>query len=584
MPISHENGVGSNSHHVNGHVATLRNKPIHVNRHLRVICVGAGASGIYLAYKLKHYFTDFSLHIYEKNPDLGGTWYENRYPGCACDVPAHNYTYSFEPKHDWSANYASSSEIYQYFKDFVHKYDLRQYLHCSHKITGARWDDATKEWTVTVRNDAEVSFEKKCDFLINAAGILNAWRYPAIPGLQGYQGTLVHSANWDEKLDVTGKHVGLIGNGSSGIQILPKMQQKAAHVTTFIREPAWISPTRGMEYHQYTQEEMHRFKTDPEYHVEQRKNTERGMGSVFPLFILGSKTQDVIVEYMRGQMRQKINNDALSEKLIPDFAVGCRRLTPGISYLESLTLPNVTTIYGEIKKITAKGCVTEDGIEHPTEVLICATGFDTSFKPRFHLIGRHARNLAEEWATEPRSYLGLGAADFPNYFMFLGPNCPIGNGPIIFSIEIQGEYMAQFLNRWQKEDILSFEPKREAVDDFMLQKDLFMENTVWNTSCQSWYKNGSAKGKITALWPGSTLHYMETLASPRWDDFEIKYKGNRFAYLGNGFSQTELNPAIDVAYYIRSQDNGESLCRSSQSTVNVKDSSRMMKELHLPSL
>lgn len=231
----------------------------------------------------------------------------------------------------------------------------------------------------------------------------------------------------------------------------------------------------------------------------------------------------------------------------------------------------MTTVYGEIVSATGNGCVTDDGKEHPVDVLICATGFDTTFKPRFPLVGRDGRNLAKEWALEPRSYFGLAVAGFPNYFMYLGPNCPIGNGPIIFSIEIQGEYISHFLNRWQKEDVLTFEPKIEAVNDFIHQKDLFMQETVWSTHCQSWYKDPMT-GKITALWPGSTLHYMEALANPRYEDYDIEYRGGRrFAYFGMGFSQTELSPNVDVTYYIRNKDDYAPLCRDLRSTFNAKD-------------
>lgn len=235
-------------------------------------------------------------------------------------------------------------------------------------------------------------------------------------------------------------------------------------------------------------------------------------------------------------------------------------------------------MYGEIKEVTPEACVTEDGRSWPLDVLICATGFDTTFQPRFHLSGRNGASLAKEWVDEPRSYMGLAAHGFPNYFMFLGPNCPIGNGPIIFSIELQGEYIANFLDRWQKEGISSFDPKKEAVDDFIEQKDAFMESTVWNTNCLSWYKNPKS-GKITALWPGSTPHYMEALTHPRYDDFHVKYQGNRFAYLGNGFSQTELNPTIDPTYYIRDKDRHESLFRPTQNTFNSKSAEQLLRTL-----
>ncbi|AEO67780.1 uncharacterized protein THITE_2050573 [Thermothielavioides terrestris NRRL 8126] len=535
----------------------MRNQPIYANRHMRVVCIGAGASGLYMAYKLKHYFTDFTLNIYEKNPQISGTWFENRYPGCACDVPAHNYTYSFEPKWDWSANYASSREIYTYFNDFADKYGLREHIHCEHEVVGARWDEDNTE------------LQQRCDFLINASGILNNWRWPAIPGLHSFKGELLHSAAWDDTVQLAGKRVGLIGNGSSGVQILPEIQPVAAHLTTFIREPTWVCPTRGMEYHKYTDEEKQRFRDEPGVLLNVRKKKEETLARFFSVFVTGSAAQTMAVDYMREQMKQKIGDAELAQKLIPNFSIGCRRLTPGPNYLESLTLPNVTVVHGEIKEITPDACITEDGRTWPLDVLICATGFDTTFQPRFPVIGRGGKSLAAEWASEPRSYMGLAAHGFPNYFMFLGPNCPIANGPIIFAIELQGEYFARFLNRWQKEGLASIDPRREAVDDFMAQKDAFMESSVWASGCQSWYKDRKT-GKVTALWPGSTPHYMEALASPRYDDFEIKYHGNRFAYLGNGFSQTELNPDLDVTYYIREKDGGEPLFRSLQSTFNAK--------------
>lgn len=237
-----------------------------------------------------------------------------------------------------------------------------------------------------------------------------------------------------------------------------------------------------------------------------------------------------------------------------------------------MTLPNVTPICREIAHVTPRGCVTEDGQEHVLDALICATGFDTSFKPRFPVIGRNGVSLTEFWKTEPRSYLGLAVHGFPNYFVFLGPNCPIGNGPIVISIEAQGCYFAEFMNRWQKEDIRTFDPKLAAVDDFQEQKDLLMQRTVWNSSCQSWYKD-RVSGKITALWPGSTLHYLEALAKPRYDDFDVTYAcRNRFAYLGDGLSQAELRPQGDLTYYIREKDRGELLSRTLMSTYNAKDS------------
>lgn len=197
--------------------------------------------------------------------------------------------------------------------------------------------------------------------------------------------------------------------------------------------------------------------------------------------------------------------------------------------------------------------------------------FDTSYRPQFPVVGRNNVDLRKEWKDEPRSYLGLAAHGFPNYFMLLGPNNPIGNGPLLICMELTATYIATFMNRWQKENIRSFDPKKEAVDDFMEQKDLFMQKAVWSSNCKSWYKNGST-GKVTAVWPGSSHHYMETIAQPRYEDYDITYTTkNRFAYLGNGFSQMELNPNIDPIHYIRERDDGKSVFPDLMSTFNVKD-------------
>ncbi|CAK4031912.1 FAD NAD(P)-binding domain-containing [Lecanosticta acicola] len=563
--------------------------PIHQERHVKVICVGAGASGLLFAYKIQRHFQNVELIIYEKNREVSevrlpkkgtvrlmdsqvsGTWWENKYPGCACDVPSHNYTWSFEPKKDWSAVYAGSGEIFNYFDDFAHKYGLHQYVRTDHKVTGAFWNDENAGWDISVKDmSSGKDLLDQCDIIVNASGILNNWRWPAIPGLHEYKGILLHTANWDDNIDLTGKHAGLIGNGSSGIQVLPTIQPHVSHVTTFIREPTWVSPVQGLEQHVFTPQERSDFTNKPGALTAYRKNIETGLNGQFGLFLKNSTTNNSTQDYMVQQMKEKLQDESLAAKLIPEWAVGCRRLTPGVGYLESLTKPNVTTIYGEIERITERGCVCDDGKEYPIDVLICATGFDTTFKPRFPLIAPSGKNLQDEWAKEPKSYLGIAAAEFPNYLIFLGPNCPIGNGPVLSAIELQADYMCTLIDHYQTHNIKTFSPKAEAVDDFIKHKDEFMKRTVWADPCRSWYKSGLVDGPITALWPGSTLHYIEALQNVRFEDFEVEYHGNRFAWLGNGFSQTELDETADWAYYIREEDDGEWLSRRKRRQVLTK--------------
>ena len=322
-----------------------------------------------------------------------------------------------------------------------------------------------------------------------------------------------------------------------------------------------MSPVQGLEQHVYTPKELHDFASEPGKLLEYRKQIETGLNGQFSLFLNNTQTQNDTRAYMLEQMKQKLSDKFLEEKLIPDWSLGCRRLTPGVGYLESLTKENVSVVYGEIKEVTEKGCVCDDGNEYPVDVLICATGFDTSFKPRFPVVGPSGVNLQDTWAKEAQSYFGLAAAEIPNYLIFLGPNCPIGNGPVLSAIEAQADWMMQCIDRYQCNNIYSFSPKQAAIDDFIAFKNKFMTKTVWAEPCRSWYKANQADAPVTALWPGSTLHYIEALTELRWDDFDVKYNGNRFAWLGNGYSQTELDQTCDWAYYIREVDDGPHMSR-----------------------
>ncbi|PFH50241.1 hypothetical protein AMATHDRAFT_61440 [Amanita thiersii Skay4041] len=557
VPHLPEDPVGSNKWRLNS--------PIHQERPIKIICIGYGASGLLFAYKLQRSFQNFQLTVYEKNADISGTWYENKYPGCACDIPAHTYTWSFEPNPNWSSTYAGSDEIYEYFTRFSNKYDLMKYCKLKHQVVGARWNDQAGKWNVEVLDhDTGKTFSESCDFLINGTGVLNNWRWPAIPGLEDFKGDLLHTARWNGNVNLKDKHVGIIGNGSSAIQVLPAVHPIVREITTFIRGATWVSPVRGLEGRVYTEEEKKTFSENHEVHTQYRKAIESGLSSLFGVFLTKSEIQAQTRAQLEAAMKEKLNTPSLEDKLIPQWPFGCRRMTPGIGYLETLARENVNVVHGDILRITEKGCVSEDGKEHELDVLICATGFDTSFIPRFPLIGLNEKDLRDEWVEEPRNYLGFSAAGFPNYFMFIGPNSPIGNGPVLIGMEAQADYMLKLISRWQTENIHSFTPKVEAVDDFIAHKDEFMKGTVWSTGCRSWYKSNTIDGKVTALWPGSTLHYLESLADVRYDDWDVRYTGNRFAYLGNGLSQTEVDPTADWAYYISEADDAPYLSKGKQ--------------------
>ncbi|KAH9479348.1 FAD-binding monooxygenase moxY [Psilocybe cubensis] len=546
-------------------------KPIHYERPVKVICIGAGASGLLLAYKLQRSFENFDLVLYEKNDGVSGTWYENRYPGCACDIAAHVYTWSFEPNPSWSSVYAGAEEVYHYFRHFSEKYDLGKYIELRHKVTKAVWDAKKGRWTVEITNLADGSIIRDtCDILVNAGGVLNAWKWPEISGIETYKGKLVHTANWDASIDLRGKHVGVIGNGSSGIQVLPAISSQASKITAFLRGPAWVFPAQSIDQRVYSDEERRVFETDPNALLQYRKEMESTLNSFFTMFIADSDVQKATFEATVGMMKEKVPDENLQKLIIPSWSVGCRRITPGINYLETLTSEKVDLVFGTIKEITEKGCIGQDGQEHPVDVLICATGFDTSYVPRFPIIGSNGIDLREAWSKESKSYLGMAAHGFPNYLMFVGPNSPVGNGPVLVAIEAQADYICKLIDRWQTENIHSFAPKLEAVEDFVDYKDEFMKSTVWHQECRSWYKADSATGKVTALWPGSSMHFQEAIAEPRYDDWDIKYTGNRFAFLGNGYSRTETDTTADWSYYIKNEDDSPYLSRGKRRKVYSK--------------
>ncbi|EJD40907.1 FAD/NAD(P)-binding domain-containing protein [Auricularia subglabra TFB-10046 SS5] len=535
-------------------------QPIHSERHVRIIVVGAGASGLLIAYKLQRSFRNFTLSVYDKNLELGGTWTENRYPGCACDFPSHIYTYSFFPNPDYTHVYSGSQQIREYFVRFADEFGLGQYVKLGRIVTRAEWDDRAGFWNVDVKDleTSEVARET-CDFFINATGPLSQWRWPDdVRNMDAFKGDLIHTARWPAGYDLRGKRVGLVGNGSSAIQVLPAIQPEVGHLTNFIRGAAWIGLPWGTErQREYTQKEKDRFRDDPEFLVKYRKEQEERMHSFFTLLLRESGMHAAAQVAVDKDMRSKIAETRMADLLVPKWTLGCRRFTPGPGYIEALQAPNVEVVHSGVAELTEDGCVAADGSRHRLDAIICATGFNTGYRPSFPIVGLDGRDLRDEWVHDARGYLSLAAPGMPNYFVLLGPNAPLGNGPVLTGVEAAADYIIKCIDRWQTENIHSLTPRREAVDDFNDYVDWFMPRTAWSDECNSWYKKHTTRGRITALWPGSTLHFIEATKQPRWEDWDIRYRGNRFLWLGNGHSQTEVDQRADVAYYIRNSDDAE---------------------------
>ncbi|KAJ4580211.1 hypothetical protein HRR83_003159 [Exophiala dermatitidis] len=535
-------------------------------RPMRVVVIGAGISGILASIRLPQRIPHLSLQIYEKNADIGGTWFENRYPGCACDIPAHTYQATFEPNHEWSQFYATAQEIHQYWRKVAAKYDSMKYIKLNHKIIAATWNPEQSKWVVQVENvETGEHFEDVCDVVVSATGALNAWKWPQIPGLLDFKGDLLHSAQWDPKFDWTDKRLAVIGNGSSGIQIVPAVLAKSAHIDHYIRGRTWLSPTfarekvdqmgKGLDNFSFSPEDIKRFKEDPDFYEKFRKDIELELQSVHAVTIKGSPEQLGALEVFTENMKRRLaGKPDLADSLMPSFPPVCRRLTPGPGYLEALTDPKVDVITTGIREVVHDGIITTDGHHHPVDAIICATGFDTSFCPRFPVINKNGLSLAEKWKQVPSTYLSLATDDFPNYFFSLGPNSALGSGNLLLLIEKVIDYITFCVGKMQRENIRSMAPRVDAVKGFVEYCDQYFQTTVFSLDCRSWYKGGTSDGRVSALWPGSSLHSMKALAHPRWEDFVYEYvNDNPMGWIGNGWTVEEKTKQVRVDYLNRDQ-------------------------------
>ncbi|KAK9422621.1 putative Sterigmatocystin biosynthesis monooxygenase stcW [Seiridium unicorne] len=546
---------------------TIVEEPSRSSRRIRIICIGAGASAINFAHEVQNSKLDLELTCYEKNPSIGGTWYENRYPGCGCDIPSVNYQLSWAPSATWSKFYSSAAEILAYFKNVAQENDLLKYFKLSHKVVNAAWNEEEKMWHVKIQrgDDPNDIIEDKSHIFINASGVLNKWKWPNIKGLGTYQGPKLHSANWDDKIELAGKTVGIIGSGSSAVQIIPAIQPIVGKMKPFIRSPGWVTAGFGQRFagkggtnFEYTAEQKDVLANDPKKYLAYRKKIESELNTRFRFILNGSQEQSEARAAAEADMQRKLaTRPEIAELMIPkNFAVGCRRPTPGNGFLEALCEDNVDVVSQPIQEITPKGIRTVDGVEHEFDVLICATGFDVSWKPSYPTIGRDKRSLSDEWSDAPSTYLSVTVPHFPNYLIFNGPFGPYGHGSILPITELLGRHFIKILDKMSSEGVNSFEPKEAAVADFAQHRRQFLSRTAWSSPCRSWFKGGTVDGEVM-MWPGSRIHFFETMENPRWEDYELTYTtSNRFGYFGNGFAAREFD-GRDLSWYLGLLDGDE---------------------------
>ena len=481
-------------------------------RPLSVAILGAGAAGLCMAIKLQKAGID-NFTILEKGPSVGGTWRDNTYPGSGCDVPSMLYSYSFEPKPDWSRKFAGQAEIVDYFEGVARKYGLMPHIRFNTEVTEARFDEEAGLWRIRTASGEEIA----ANVLISGVGQLNRPAYPKIDGLDAFKGAQFHSARWDHSVDLTGKNVAVIGNGASAIQFVPEIAPEVGKLTIFQRTPNWCVPKPDRPF---TEREKKLFRSMPWLVRAQRWLTWMMLERNYLAFTQGSLFGKLFERASKKELEAHISDPELRRKLTPDYPAGCKRILLTNDWFPTLARPNVHVETSHIARITDNAVVTEDGVSHPADVVILATGFEsTDFLSPMKIVGRGNADLNDVWAAGAEAHRGVAVAGFPNFFMLYGPNTNLGHNSIIFMIECQANYIAQCAQALQNGKLRYIDVRKEAMAEFnrVLQKD--MQKTVWAAGCASWYK--TADGKVTNNWSSFTAKYWWEMRHPDFAEYAL---------------------------------------------------------------
>jgi cation diffusion facilitator CzcD-associated flavoprotein CzcO len=468
--------------------------------HLRVAIVGSGFGGLGAAIRLSQAGVDDFL-VFERADDLGGTWRDNSYPGCACDVPSHLYSFSFAPNPRWSRSFSDQPEIRAYLHECARRLGIVPRLRLGHEVRLASWDGRLRHWRVETSRGAWTA-----EVLVVAAGPLSEPAIPALPGLDRFAGKAFHSARWDHDHDLGGREVAVVGTGASAAQFVPEIQPRVGRLRVFQRTAPWVLPRRDRAL---TGAERRLFRALPASQRLARSSiywAREGFTAAF----LHPRAMRLPQRLALRHLRNAVTDPGLRARLTPDHTLGCKRVLLSNDYLPALTRPNVEVVTAGIARVLADAIVTDDGAVHPADTIIFATGFRATDLP---VAGRiqagDGRTLAEAWAGSPKAHLGVAVAGFPNLFLLLGPNTGLGSTSVVLMIEAQVEYLLRALRYMRAAGVATVEPKQAAQEAFLAEVDARMRPTVWATGCASWYLDST--GRNSALWPGFAWAYRRRL-------------------------------------------------------------------------
>ncbi|KAG8762750.1 hypothetical protein FRC11_007880 [Ceratobasidium sp. 423] len=491
------------------------------NKVLDVVIIGAGVGGLTAAIMLQKNMGYYNYTIYDMASDLGGTWHQNTYPGCACDIPAHWYSLSIDPNPDWSCLFASRQEIYKYWKRLAQKHNIEPHIKYNTEFVSAVWNEKEQNYTLKLRDSKTKEFrEVKAKLVISAAGVFHHPRWPDIPGRELFQGKLLHAQNWDHNVGLSGKRVGLIGNGCAGSQILPVISEdKSTTVVNFCRTPSWYIPRPQMQVSPVIQ---WMFRNVP-FALKSLRYTLAGTCELlyhhYKDNVISNLARKLVEKAVLYRMRS-LAPAKYHKQLTPNYPFGCKRVVFDPDYLQALGRSNVDLEWDPITRITPTGIETKSGKEHQLDVIAFATGFDISSSMTLDVTGVNGLRLQEYYDKEggPTGYMGTTIPGFPNWVTICGPNTVTGHSSVIYMEELQMNYVMKLFKSVIEGKVGSIVPRADSTRKFNDWVQYSLKGHVW-PSCHSWYRKDGG-GKITSLWPGGNTHLWWSFRKPNWKDYE----------------------------------------------------------------
>lgn len=480
-------------------------------RSLRCAVIGAGMAGILSTIKLHEAGID-DVTIYEKGDAFGGTWRENTYPGLSCDVPSHLYSFSFEPNPEWSHRFSPGPEIRAYFEKVASRHGLRAITRLGEEVTACRFVDG--RWHL----ETSAGSHDVVDVVVAATGVLHHPNVPRLDGIETFRGRSFHSARWDHDVEIDGRRVGVIGTGSTAVQITGAIVDRVSALSLFQRTAQWILPLQNPAY---SEDERASFRQDRALMAQTRREFAQVFTEGFADALVNAESPEMqtLEDLCRDNLEKNVTDPVLRERLRPTYRAACKRLVLSENFYDAIQRPNARLVTAAIERVEPGGIRTADGAFHELDVIVLATGFkvDRFVRPT-KVLGEGGLDLDQVWSEGPIAYLSISVPGFPNFFMLNGPNGPVGNFSLIEVAELQMGYIMELIEAIRSGDATQVSAKTEATERLEASRRAAARSTIWMTGCRSWYLD---RHGVPATWPWGFTRFREAMSSPDWEDFDL---------------------------------------------------------------